>query len=130
MIYIIFESSKGCLRGEDSLDHADGCYEFGMADLVIDLVDPRLSEKREDPFLVHFQNLRYNSVIPGRSLLQVYHPSVFKYAWQNKSSKGSKSVQFGPIPVKLRSKIGIQDYEMPKKHVKDGHFRKKAIAIK
>ena len=110
MIYIIFESSKGCLRGEDSLDHADGCYEFGMTDLVIDLVDPRLSEKREDPFLVHFQNLRYNSVIPGRSLLQVYHPSVFKYAWQNKSSKGSKSVQFGPTEfptlVQNRSKIG------------------------
>ena len=112
MIYIIFESSKGCLRGEDSLDHADGCYEFGMADLVIDLVDPRLSEKREDPFLVHFQNLRYNSVIPGRSLLQVYHPSVFKYAWQNKSSKGSKSVQFGPTEfptlVPNWSKIGLK----------------------
>jgi len=81
------------------LDHADGCYEFGMADLVIDLVDPRISEKKEDPFLVHFENLRYNSVIPGRSLLQVYHPSVFKYAWQNKSRRG-------PNSVRLLSKIG------------------------
>ena len=82
------------------MDHADGCYEFGMADLVIDLVDPRISEKKEDPFLVHFENLRYNSVIPGRSLLQVYHPSVFKYAWQNKSRKGPKSVRF---PFKIGS---------------------------
>ena len=96
------------MKGEESLEHADGCYEFGMADLVIDLVDPRLSEKKEDPFLVHFQNLRYNSVIPGRSLLQVYHPSVFKYAWQNKSSKGWKSVQFGPTPVPNWSKIGLK----------------------
>ena len=76
------------------MDHADGCYEFGMADLVIDLVDPRISEKKEDPFLVHFENLRYNSVIPGRSLLQVYHPSVFKYAWQNKSRIGPNVVRF------------------------------------
>ena len=89
------------MRGEDSLDHADGCYEFGMADLVIDLVDPRISEKKEDPFLVHFENLRYNSVIPGRSLLQVYHPSVFKYAWQNKSRKGPKSVQFCDLGQKF-----------------------------
>ena len=83
----------GCLKCEDSLDHADGCYEFGMADLVIDLVDAKM-DKKEDPFLVHFENLRYNSVIPGRSLLQVYHPSNFKYAWQNKSSNGSKSLCF------------------------------------
>ena len=84
------ELFKGCLSGDDNLDHADGCYEFGMADLVIDLVDSKI-DKKEDPFLVHFENLRYNSVIPGRSLLQIYHPSNFKNAWKNKSSKGLKS---------------------------------------
>ena len=66
-----------------------------MADLVIDLVDPKtISEKKEDPFLVHFENLRYNSVIPGRSLLQVYHPNAFKYAWQKQSRQGPKSVKY------------------------------------
>ena len=89
------------------MDHADGCYEFGMADLVIDLVDPKtISEKKEDPFLVHFENLRYNSVIPGRSLLQVYHPSAFKYAWQNKSRKGPKSVKYRSESGPTRSKSG------------------------
>ena len=85
------------MTDQDSLNHADSCNEFGMTDIIMDLVEARISEKKEDPFLVHFENLRYNSVIPGRSLLQVYHPSVFRYAWQNKSSKGPKSVKFNPV---------------------------------
>ena len=35
-----------------------------------------------NPFLVNVENLRYNSITPGRSLLHVYHKPVFKYSWK------------------------------------------------